>query len=186
MSLSGRELLSGHRECVGARGRSSLLSRRSAVLEHGVRACQRHCTGERPVTLGPPHLLICPGPCALTLLFSLCIRLKLGFSILKRTTKTSLVRICLGLTTGMSGNCQLLFIKAQALAKDTCSGELVLPPLLPLLLLYALICPEFTFIALSPIPCFTQGSSLHLVNTYLCYGQSFSALVTSALTDALF
>lgn len=125
---------------------------RSAVLERGVQGCQRHRMGERPVTLWPPHLLICPGSCALTLLFSLCIGFKSASNALKRTTKSSLVSRCLGLTAGMSGSCQLLFIKAKPWSRTGALANWFFPPLLPFLLFYALIYPEFTFGALSPYP----------------------------------
>lgn len=72
-----------------------------------------------------------------------------------------------GLSTGMSGSCQLLSIKAQALARNRSSPPLVL-------LLCALICLELTCIALSPISCFIHRSSLHLVSLY-----SLSAVILS-------
>lgn len=108
-----------------------------------------------------------PRVSARTLLFPFFIRLKLGFSALNRTSRISLSSNDSKLSTGMSGSCQLLSIKAQALAKNRPS-----PPL-PLLL-YALICPELTCIALSPISCFIHRSSLHLVSMY-----SLSAVILS-------
>lgn len=109
-----------------------------------------------PMASSTSHM---PRVSAGTLLFPFFIRLKLGFSALNRTTRISLSSNDSGLSIGMSGSRQLLSIKAQALAKNRSS-----PPLL--LLLYALICPELTCIALSPISCFIHRSSLHLGSMY--------------------
>lgn len=53
----------------------------------------------------------------LSLLFPSSIRLKLGFSAPNRTVRGWLVGSCLGLSRGVSGSCQLLFIGAQTLPR---------------------------------------------------------------------
>lgn len=51
-------------------------------------------------------------------------QIKIGLQYPEQNHQESLISSCLGLSTGMSDNCQLLFIKAHTLAKDRSSGEL--------------------------------------------------------------